>query len=35
MEAVKRRVEEIKAEMKRERQAREEPAILEAEEGVI
>jgi hypothetical protein len=35
MEAVKRRVEEIKAEMERERQAREEPAILEAEEGVI
>jgi hypothetical protein len=35
MEAVKRRVEEIKQEMERERQAREEPAILEAEEGVI
>jgi hypothetical protein len=35
MEAIKRRVEEIKQEMERERQAREEPAILEAEEGVI
>jgi len=35
MEAVKRRVEEIKQEMERERQAREEPAILEAEKGVI
>lgn len=35
MEAVKRRVEEIKQEMERERQAREEPEIVEAEEGVI
>ena len=35
MEAVKRRVEEIKQEMERERQSREEPEIIEAEEGVI
>jgi hypothetical protein len=35
MAAVKKRVDEIKAEMERERQAREEPEIVEAEEGVI
>ena len=35
MAAVKQRVDEIKAEMERERQAREEPEIVEAEEGVI
>jgi hypothetical protein len=34
-EAAKKRVDEIKAEMERERQAREEPEIIEAEEGVI
>lgn len=35
VEAAKKRVDEIKAEMERERQAREEPEIVEAEEGVI
>jgi len=35
VEAAKRRVDEIKQEMERERQAREEPEIIEAEEGVI
>jgi hypothetical protein len=34
-EAAKKRVDEIKQEMERERQAREEPDIIEAEEGVI
>ena len=34
-EAAKKRVDEIKQEMERERQAREEPEIVEAEEGVI
>jgi hypothetical protein len=35
VEAAKKRVDEIKQEMERERQAREEPEIIEAEEGVI
>jgi hypothetical protein len=35
VEAAKKRVDEIKQEMERERQAREEPEIVEAEEGVI
>ena len=35
VEAAKKRVDEIKQEMERERQAREEPDIIEAEEGVI